>query len=365
MKRVVYLFCFVLGALGISQTPELFYEDGGDLGALIIRDDTLYYMDNGIGLKGIQISSPVDANLIVSTTINNIENIFWGIDGEMVYFNAITIWYQSEFDPLIINEATFYTDFNSQYVWDIKQDNNKYYMSFSDIGTSLFSLQNIDPIQGCQQFGGFFDGFVKNINANSSKLFISDLPNNDSTTDNSGLFQGNLNDFESTKEFLFDFGEPISQIEANDDYVYVALKESNSIAIFQSNQPAPWTPLKIIELDNTQYTLEKIAIYQNDIYFTDSLLGNIYILDEETTLSVTDSDTRRLSLFPNPSSHFVNINLNTRTQIIITDLNGRILEENIYNAGKQIIDVSYFVSGIYFMNFLQKDKTTIRRFIKQ
>lgn len=364
MKNVVYLFCFVLGALGFSQTPELFYEDGGDLGPLEIRNNHLYYLEHQVGLKELDLANPVTSNLLVQTEgIFGIKNIFWGVDGTKVYFSNVFNWYRSLFDITQTNNASFYTSFGSQYVWDIKKFEDLYIVAFSDFGTFYFTLFDVDPVVAAGGFGNS-ENFSRNVALTDSFLYVSDEPVEVGNVEDYGLFRGDHNDFQESRELLFDFNESIGQIEASEDRVYIVLRESNTIMIFDSNQALPWEPLHTIALPPDFITLEHIVIDNGDLYFTDSHQGNIYVITAEA-LAVTTSSKEELEIYPDPVGDFITLNRPDIEVFKIFDTTGKLITTFYAETYTPTFDVSLLSQGVYFGEITVKDVgSLIVKFVK-
>lgn len=67
------------------------------------------------------------------------------------------------------------------------------------------------------------------------------------------------------------------------------------------------------------------------------------------------------SIYPNPSSYLINMEVkNIGETVIINDLSGKVIQKYIVNSTKQIINVSGYCNGIYFISY--KNKTL--KFVK-
>lgn len=73
-----------------------------------------------------------------------------------------------------------------------------------------------------------------------------------------------------------------------------------------------------------------------------------------------------LNAYPNPTSQFLLLEVvKENTTVIITDLNGRILQQQKVAAGLQKINVEKFATGAYFISLVdEKEKQTVQ-FVKQ
>lgn len=367
MKEVFYFLFFLLSGFSFSQTPTLFYEDGGDLGPIEVRDEYIYYIDQNVGLKQLSLITPEQSSLLVNTeTINGIAHIFWGVDGSQVYFSNIFAWYRSSFDNNQLHEASFYRDFASQKVWDIKNYGNEYILAFSDIGTFYGILTNVDPLMASQGLGSS-ESFSRNIIINTTTVFASDKPIDGDNSEDHGLFRGTIDAYNDTKELLYDFEEPIHQLEIWEDFVYILLRESNSIVVFDITQETPWIPLHFISLDTSTYTIENIVIHDGDIYFTDSQQGNIFVFTEES-LSVQDVLLSDLLIFPNPVEDFLRLQVGDVAikELRILDIHGRIVSSYENDQIQEHFDMRFLSKGIYIAHFMLDDNQNVfTRFIKK
>ncbi|MFT5892916.1 MAG: hypothetical protein ACI9Y7_003031 [Dokdonia sp.] len=348
-----------------SQNPELFYEDGGDLGSIEIRNEYVYYIDQNEGLKQLSLSDPNEAVLLVNTP-GGVKHIFWNPDESNVYFGYIFLWYRAPFSTSEVSEASFFMDFTSQSFFDIKQYNNEYYGAFSDVGTFFFKLTNIDPIEGAIGLGSS-EGSVRNIAVSGTAFYFSDDITDNVNDDDFGLYRATIGSFEETRELLVDFNEPISQLETQENFVYVLLQESNSIAVFDSNQPDPWIPINVITLDPSIYTIENIVIDDTDLYFTDSNQGAIFLLTD-AALSLEENTSFTPFIFPNPVVDNLFFQGEGVSELRILDTNGRIVVSNkgSETGSESVIDVSHLSKGVYIAHFILKDdKSIVKRFIKK
>lgn len=358
MKNIFTFLSILMSFVGFSQEPQLFYHDGGDLGPLEIRSNHIYYLEHQLGLKELPITNPIASNLIVDTEeIFNIEHIFWGLDGTQVYFGNVINWYKSPFIPNEVSEAAFLRDFSGQYLFDIKEYENEYYLAFADVGTFFFSAEDVDPLSGGQGIG-FSNSFARNISIENDIFYYT------GNQQDTFLYRLDVEDTNETPEVLFEFDDSVTQLEISDGFLYAVLKEMNTIVIFQSQDQAPWEPQRIITLDSSVYSLENIVINEGDIYFTDSNQGNIYIITEET-LSLEALSFTEAFLFPNPAGNAINLAGNGISIFNIFDTTGKLVGSYTADALNQSIDLRFLVKGIYFGQIIletQEIKTV--KFIK-
>ena len=82
-----------------------------------------------------------------------------------------------------------------------------------------------------------------------------------------------------------------------------------------------------------------------------------------TVLSVADFDDLSVNLYPNPMNDVLNIKLSevVETRVIISDINGKDLQEKLISDIESTIDVSELSSGIYFVKLKnQKGERTLK-----
>jgi len=371
MKFTLKCILFFTTPIVFSQTPELFYQDGGELGPVEIRNEYLYYVDQNEGLKQLSISNPNEALVLVTIdeVSEDVAYIFWGLDESSVYFGDIFGWYRAPFSTTQTSEASSYLYFNSQSAFDVKLYNNEYYVSFYDLGTGLMKLTNIDPVAGVEDIGGSLAP-VWNIATNGITFYYSDevIQNDDNDDDeNFGLYGATIGSFNQTKELLFNFNEPIHQLELQENFLYVLLQESNSIVVFDSNQPDPWVPINFITLDPSIYTIENIVIDQTDVYFTDSNQGAIFLL-ADAALSLEENASFTPLIFPNPVADYLFFQSERVHGLRILDTNGKILTSVIGGqiTNQSSIDVRNLSKGVYIAYFTLEDgQHVVKRFIKK
>ena len=111
----------------------------------------------------------------------------------------------------------------------------------------------------------------------------------------------------------------------------------------------------IIPIDQT------IGVY--DFYVDGIMLENGFTVDILDGLS-EDELAASVNVYPIPAHNYLNIDLPESTEIKIYDMRGTELL-HIQNATTQeLVDLSSFDNGIYFVRVLSEDKTTTVKFIK-
>lgn len=67
------------------------------------------------------------------------------------------------------------------------------------------------------------------------------------------------------------------------------------------------------------------------------------------------------AIYPNPARNFINVRLNNRARIRISDLSGRVLLDQIYNSGLNRINTEKLSSGMYILQIIENGKTTAHK----
>jgi hypothetical protein len=75
--------------------------------------------------------------------------------------------------------------------------------------------------------------------------------------------------------------------------------------------------------------------------------------------------TLNVSLYPNPTTGNVTLELNTLTNVLITNALGQVVLTETLSAGKQILDIKNQTNGLYFVKLNQNGKQQIIKLIKQ
>jgi hypothetical protein len=71
-----------------------------------------------------------------------------------------------------------------------------------------------------------------------------------------------------------------------------------------------------------------------------------------------------VSVYPNPTTGLVTLELNATTQITITNALGQVVYTETVSAGKQTINLKNQNNGLYFMNLNQNGKQQTIKVIK-
>ena len=82
---------------------------------------------------------------------------------------------------------------------------------------------------------------------------------------------------------------------------------------------------------------------------------------------IAESGTRNnsLSVFPNPSSAQININVQTKGHLSILDLSGQQLLQQEITEPTTTIDISILPSGVYLVKVFGENGVQVGKFVKQ
>ena len=86
-----------------------------------------------------------------------------------------------------------------------------------------------------------------------------------------------------------------------------------------------------------------------------------------STLSNSDfSKDSSLQIYPNPAQDFLNVNSeNTITSIQLYDSQGRLLTTKVANDTSEILDISTYAKGIYFVSVMTSVGKETQKIIKK
>lgn len=96
-----------------------------------------------------------------------------------------------------------------------------------------------------------------------------------------------------------------------------------------------------------------------------------FIITVEEVMSIGDSpfNSDSVILYPNPTDDLINIINNSNQNIesaIVTDVNGRIIEEIRFNSNtEQIVSFKNYSSGVYFIRLIGESSSLIKRVVKK
>lgn len=105
------------------------------------------------------------------------------------------------------------------------------------------------------------------------------------------------------------------------------------------------------------------------------IMGNIYLADQfnHKIRKITNpaagiietSSVILTSVYPNPTTDIVTIDLKSASKVTVTNSLGQIVTDQNLNAGKQTINLQNHAKGVYFISVLQNEKQQTVKVIKE
>lgn len=165
-------------------------------------------------------------------------------------------------------------------------------------------------------------------------------------------------------DITLDINESSSDRVANED----AQGNGNQYQWFKDNEP-------IAGANATTYTIVNAQMSDSGVYYceiTNPLLPDLIIrranitVNVDESLSITEESSNVFSIYPNPVSNWLTINLGNHpdAKLTIHDVNGKLILERTISSNLQLIDVSQLQSGMYITTLSSTDKTETKRLIK-
>lgn len=84
--------------------------------------------------------------------------------------------------------------------------------------------------------------------------------------------------------------------------------------------------------------------------------------NEKITSSTSSIQKSNISLFPNPANEMVNVQgeINGVSKLVLRDLMGKVIREEIWNPNRRTINLEDLRDGIYLAQFILNDGTTLK-----
>jgi len=92
-------------------------------------------------------------------------------------------------------------------------------------------------------------------------------------------------------------------------------------------------------------------------------LGLTICIEDSLTDGITTNRERKLEIFPNPAQSSINIKTDKIYEIEIANINGQILSSFKMGKTEQTICISQFEKGVYFIRFLDRDDTFVKKIV--
>jgi hypothetical protein len=98
----------------------------------------------------------------------------------------------------------------------------------------------------------------------------------------------------------------------------------------------------------------------------DNNLASSWMTSNNSLATTSFGDTSTLALYPNPVSHFLNINAaKPMSRIKIFDVSGQLIYDLKQKAETVTMDWSDYSNGIYFVSIYDENGFIIKKVIKQ
>ena len=134
-------------------------------------------------------------------------------------------------------------------------------------------------------------------------------------------------------------------IESSDNCGFTVTNDFNSLATLENAEfPIGTTTVVWTIVDN----------------FGNSSFCSFEVIVEAFNVGIETLKQRGISIYPNPTNGIINFEFanNNIQQIIISDIQGKTIIEQVEINGNSMIDLSYFESGVYFVK-IQTDKDVL------
>ena len=134
-----------------------------------------------------------------------------------------------------------------------------------------------------------------------------------------------------------------------------------------NNTPIMASPFPFTVASQTDVPTLQFPGVIDDILVYDRVLTGPEIVDIFSVLSIEDIDafSSQVKVYPNPTSATISIDYNnslgTVTSYSITDIQGRIIVDDIFEGSKTTIDLYSIESGIYLLRLLTNDGISISK----
>lgn len=152
------------------------------------------------------------------------------------------------------------------------------------------------------------------------------------------------NSFYFSQEYLYGLNQPIDQASTTNQEGAVgldwdALAEESSYATF--------------DFTNTW----KIVMIDEDSEMTCA------VLKFNPTTALRSVEKVSMTVYPNPSEGAFNFNLESKAEVMVSDLSGKLVVNKIANAGQQTLDLSSYGAGIYILRVKEGNTTAISKLV--
>ncbi len=165
----------------------------------------------------------------------------------------------------------------------------------------------------------------------------------------------------------------IAEVEVNGEHYYIKVEGVNNS--FGAYKVSLVTDNGIMTIETESSTMlntdTKLFLYGSDattllVEDDNSGGGDFSKIIYDTTLSTQDEFLKNLTVFPNPTSDFINISSTNKLEIdniSIYNIFGQLIKDTLF---KDKIDISHFSNGVYFLSLsTQNNQRIIYKIIKK
>jgi alpha-tubulin suppressor-like RCC1 family protein len=177
--------------------------------------------------------------------------------------------------------------------------------------------------------------------------------------DGTGQYDGDFNDFRAWK--VARTATEVASYTRNSQQINSA---ADLVAHYKFNQGiantnnAGLTVLANEVIGGPVGTLQNFALAGATSNWTQDISAN-------ETLSTNNFTTDDVAIYPNPSTGIFNISLQEDATVEVHDMLGKVIYSNKVKAGNNIIDISYYQSGIYLLNVKTENGSVTKKLIKE
>ena len=82
-------------------------------------------------------------------------------------------------------------------------------------------------------------------------------------------------------------------------------------------------------------------------------------------MSVDALSQKTIDFYPNPVNDYLTINLQSKSEVTIYDLQGKVVYQELFSAGNQTLNIENNPSGKYILTVNDFESTIRKIFIKQ
>lgn len=266
-------------------------------------------------------------------------------------------------------------------------DNNGF-LYVADFGNNQIrkieiSTTNVTTLVGSTS--GYSDGFGTNALFNNPQGICSDMKGNLYVTDSSNhkirkinSSTAEVNTIAGSTQGFFDgigalsqFNFPYDLCIDNNDNLFVTDNYNHKIRKIntKTNEVTTIAGSSLGYLDGIASTSQfkypsGICYNQENFYVSDQ--NNYIIRKISNNLSIYNQEKLRFKIFPNPCTFFLEVeidNITSNTRLQITDVLGKIIQNQKLESSITKINTSSFSKGIYFLKISDENKKSIRKFI--